>query len=74
LSNHCLLMKGPAGFALLAILILAILFGFSGHSVNVLLQRACQLTAWSDSCHFASNSSASVSNSTSPSISTSTSL
>ncbi|MGA9945982.1 MAG: hypothetical protein WBE79_03090 [Candidatus Cybelea sp.] len=67
-------MKGVAGFALLAILILVFLFGFSRQSVSALLQHACQLTTWSDSCHFVSNSSASVSNSTSPSTSTSTSL
>ncbi|MFY9662817.1 MAG: hypothetical protein WAL67_04265 [Candidatus Cybelea sp.] len=67
-------MKGVASFALLVILILVILFGFSSHSVNGLLQRACQLTTWSDSCHFVSDSNGSPSNSTSTSTSTSTSL
>lgn len=66
-------MKGATTLILIIVATIVILLGNPSQSVGIFLQRACELTHWSDPCAFGPNAN-SGSTSLSTSTSTSTSL
>ena len=64
-------MKGAATLLVIVLATVIILLGNPSQTVSAFLQRACELTHWSDSCEVAPQTGSA---STSTSTSTSTSL